>query len=293
MTFPNLPLPSVHLISTQLHLISSRTWQTINLCWLSNKEYGLGSKLVRRNIQWWVVKPLSPYLFSFHPHPRVTPQSTIRAHHLSSFEFSQQPLSHRFARGFMAGQYLEIAFRSPHTSCSRAEMNTLFTQVSSCLSEECWFRFFKVSSSQCSPEVGNLTRNWPAPLSSTADPWFLTNAPGLLKILQGAVFPVGLVMIVLFNVDLVTASQAVFILSTLKRKVPIWAFVIDWTIVFVANLCGALLFCGIVTGSKIFELPTDAIAISAASVGRAKLGPNFGEILLRGEWPREKWHSSL
>ena len=42
----------------------------------------------------------------------------------------------------------------------------------------------------------------------SADPWLTTNAPGLLKIIQAAVFPVGLIMIVLLQMDLVTVSQS-------------------------------------------------------------------------------------
>lgn len=76
----------------------------------------------------------------------------------------------------------------------------------------------------------------------TANPWLSTNAPGLLKILQGAVFPLGLVMIVLFQADLVTGNMAIMIMSTVKRKVPLWAFAVDWTIAFLGNLVGALFY---------------------------------------------------
>jgi formate/nitrite transporter FocA (FNT family) len=84
-------------------------------------------------------------------------------------------------------------------------------------------------------------------------------------------------MIVLFQADLVTASQAVFILSTLKRKVPIWAFLVDWTIVFIGNLAGALLFAGFVTGGQIYS-QTPVIKTAAANAGNSKMAVGFGEI---------------
>lgn len=46
----------------------------------------------------------------------------------------------------------------------------------------------------------------------SADPWLATNAPGLLKILQGACFPVGLIMIVLLQMDLVTGQMAIMLM---------------------------------------------------------------------------------
>ena len=76
----------------------------------------------------------------------------------------------------------------------------------------------------------------------TANPWLSEQTPGLLKILQGAVFPLGLVMIVLFQADLVTSQMAIMIMVTIKRKVPYWAFAADWTLVFCGNLIGALAY---------------------------------------------------
>lgn len=103
----------------------------------------------------------------------------------------------------------------------------------------------------------------------SADPWLAENAPGLLKIIQGACFPVGLVMIVLLQLDLVTTAMGVMTMSTLKRKVPYWAFLSDWTIAFTGNLAGSLLYTGFVYGSGIY---TPAMKTGAAGVATAKAG---------------------
>lgn len=114
----------------------------------------------------------------------------------------------------------------------------------------------------------------------TANPWLATNAPGLLKIIQGAVFPVGLVMVVLFQADLVTGEMAVFIMSTIKRKVPLWAFLYGWTITFVGNLVGALIYAAfLVHFSNIY---TPAMARGAATAADAKVSQiNFLQLWLR------------
>lgn len=116
----------------------------------------------------------------------------------------------------------------------------------------------------------------------TADPWFTTNAPGLLKIIQGVCFPVGLVMIVLLQMDLVTGQTAIMLMATIKRKVPLWAWIADWALVFVGNLAGALCYTGIVYGANTYS---PAMATGAAGVSVSKSGPttNFGQVLVRGE----------
>ncbi|UZJ54434.1 hypothetical protein CBS101457_003754 [Exobasidium rhododendri] len=115
----------------------------------------------------------------------------------------------------------------------------------------------------------------------SADPWLTLNAPGLLKIIQGAVFPIGLIMIVIFQADLVTASMAIMIMSTVKRKVPYWAFLLDWTIAFVGNLVGALAYAGLIV--HFGGIYSDAMNVGAAAGADAKVSAvNFREIFLRG-----------
>lgn len=46
-------------------------------------------------------------------------------------------------------------------------------------------------------------------LTALAAPWYQENAPGLIKLVGGAVFPLGLVMVVLTGADLFTATTMV------------------------------------------------------------------------------------
>lgn len=113
-----------------------------------------------------------------------------------------------------------------------------------------------------------------------ADPWLTANAPGVLKLLQGAIFPVGLVMIVLMQMDLLTGHMAYFIASTLKRRVPIWAFLLDWTIVFIGNLAGSLFFAGLLVYYAGNLGPT--MRHGAEYVAIAKAAPTFAQTLAKG-----------
>lgn len=113
----------------------------------------------------------------------------------------------------------------------------------------------------------------------TADPWFTLNAPGLLKIIQGIVFPVGLIMVVIFQADLVTTQMAIVIASTWKKRVPYWTFLVDWPLVFIGNLCGALAYGGLIVHYG--GILTPAMQTGAAAAADAKVATvNFREIFL-------------
>ncbi|KAJ3482088.1 hypothetical protein NLI96_g7212 [Meripilus lineatus] len=69
--------------------------------------------------------------------------------------------------------------------------------------------------------------------------------PGLVKILGGAVFPVGLVMIVLQGQELLTSNMMVHPMAVLKGAIPWWSLPLNWVIVTFGNLIGSLFFAAI------------------------------------------------
>lgn len=74
-------------------------------------------------------------------------------------------------------------------------------------------------------------------------------------------------------------------MAVLKRKVPVWAWILDWTIVFIGNLAGSLLYAGFVLGSGI--LTNDSVTAFGESVvkfGDTKMSASFGQILIRGQY---------
>lgn len=89
-------------------------------------------------------------------------------------------------------------------------------------------------------------------------------------------------MTVLLQADLVTGAMAIMILSTIKRKVPLWAFLLDWFIAFFGNLAGALFHAGLLVFYT--DIYTEAMVTGSAAAATAKAGPaiNFRENLLRG-----------
>ncbi|KAL4077797.1 putative formate/nitrite transporter [Scleroderma citrinum] len=69
--------------------------------------------------------------------------------------------------------------------------------------------------------------------------------PGLVKILGGFVFPVGLAMIVLQGFDLLTSNLMIFPMAVLKGALPWWSVPVNWIIVTFGNLAGSLFFAAL------------------------------------------------
>ncbi|MDO4715663.1 MAG: formate/nitrite transporter family protein [Bacteroidales bacterium] len=69
-----------------------------------------------------------------------------------------------------------------------------------------------------------------------------TDNPFLPKLLAGATFPVGLMLVILVGAELFTGNTAYLMPATLNGYIPRWYFLKNWAIVYLANFVGALLF---------------------------------------------------
>ncbi|CAF5011145.1 unnamed protein product, partial [Rotaria sp. Silwood1] len=62
------------------------------------------------------------------------------------------------------------------------------------------------------------------------------------KMIQGSVFPIGFVLIVITGADLFTGNTMVLMISTLHRKTTWLDLLISWIVSFFGNLAGCLFF---------------------------------------------------
>jgi formate/nitrite transporter len=106
--------------------------------------------------------------------------------------------------------------------------------------------------------------------------------PGIVRVLGGFVFPVGLVMIVLQGQELLTSNMMTFPMAVAKRAIPWWGLPLNWIIVLFGNLTGSLFFAavlvhytGIVSAEPYLGFIRD-FAIKKAGT------PGWREIFLRG-----------
>ncbi len=66
--------------------------------------------------------------------------------------------------------------------------------------------------------------------------------PGLQKLLSALAFPIGLFLVVTFGAELFTGNNAVLMPSFLGRRYGFGAVAANWTLVWLGNFAGALLF---------------------------------------------------
>jgi formate/nitrite transporter len=106
--------------------------------------------------------------------------------------------------------------------------------------------------------------------------------PGIVKVLGGFVFPVGLVMIVLQGQELLTSNMMVFPMGVLKRAVPWWSLPLNWLVVTFGNLTGCLFFAAILVkySGIISTAPYNEFVVTFA-VHKAGT-PHWYQIFLRG-----------
>jgi len=106
--------------------------------------------------------------------------------------------------------------------------------------------------------------------------------PGIVRVLGGFVFPVGLVMIVLQGQELLTSNMMTFPMAVAKRVIPWWGLPLNWVIVLFGNLTGSLFFAavlvhytGILSAQPYFGYVRNFAIVKAGT-------PGWREIFLRG-----------
>ncbi|KAH8093902.1 Formate/nitrite transporter [Cristinia sonorae] len=106
--------------------------------------------------------------------------------------------------------------------------------------------------------------------------------PGLVKVMGGFVFPVGLVMIVLQGQELLTSNMMIHPMAVYKRAIPWWSLPLNWLLVTFGNLAGSLFFAAIlVKYSGIISTAPYNTFVQTFALHKAK-DPEWHQIFLRG-----------
>ncbi|KAF8135693.1 putative formate/nitrite transporter [Boletus edulis] len=117
---------------------------------------------------------------------------------------------------------------------------------------------------------------------SGGSPGIAASNPGLVKLLGGFVFPVGLVMIVLQGFDLLTSNLMIFPMAAIKGAIPWWGIPVNWIIVTFGNLVGSLFFAAILAKyDGLTTVPPYLPYIQTATIAKA-VTPAWYQIFLRG-----------
>ena len=106
-------------------------------------------------------------------------------------------------------------------------------------------------------------------------------ANGLVRLLGGSVFSLGLILVILAGAELFTGNS-LMVVGWLERKLNFKAMAKNWTIVYIGNLIGSLLIVYLVFFSGIWTLNGAAIGKYTLSLAVSKANLDFWTALIRG-----------
>lgn len=104
---------------------------------------------------------------------------------------------------------------------------------------------------------------------------------GLAAFIKGAVFSVGLMLVVIAGAELFTGNTMIT-MSVLDGKSRFGGLLYNWSIVYVANLIGSLLVAYIMFGSGLLEGANVAVGAAALKTAAGKASLAFWPAFFRG-----------
>lgn len=106
-------------------------------------------------------------------------------------------------------------------------------------------------------------------------------APGLAKLVSGAVFPVGLAMVLIAGSELFTGNS-LLIIPILQKEITAGSMVKNWALVWIGNLVGGIFIAWLVVYSGVAGAFDGQLAHNIMNTAIAKCSLGFGEAFLRG-----------
>ena len=104
---------------------------------------------------------------------------------------------------------------------------------------------------------------------------------GLGRLVSPAVFPVGLMMVVLCGAELFTGN-CLMIIGVLDRKIRISGMLRNWILVYLGNFLGALLVVALMKSTGLWETGSGLLGASVIKTAQAKVQLSFGQAFVRG-----------
>src|SRR5512136_3250142 len=104
---------------------------------------------------------------------------------------------------------------------------------------------------------------------------------GVSKILGGAAFSVGLMLVVIAGAELFTGNN-LMVSSVMSREITFATMLKRWGVVFVANFIGSILVTLLFYYSGLWKTADGALGIAAVKIAYNKVALGFGEALWRG-----------
>jgi len=104
---------------------------------------------------------------------------------------------------------------------------------------------------------------------------------GLMKFVQGAVFPVGLILVLVAGADLFTGNTLIF-LGVLDKKISSKKMLTNWFWVYIGNFIGSILFFALIHYSGLLNASGGKLGALHVKIAAGKTSLTVIEIFTRG-----------
>lgn len=92
---------------------------------------------------------------------------------------------------------------------------------------------------------------------------------GLARLVTGAIFPIGLMMVVLLGTELFTGN-ALMVTAVIAGRITLGRLLYNWLFVYIGNFCGAMLMAFLMVNFGQLDIGGGALAVYTAKVAAAK-----------------------
>lgn len=108
----------------------------------------------------------------------------------------------------------------------------------------------------------------------------ITNA-GLAKFAGGAVFPVGLMLVVTTGAELFTGNN-LMVIGYMDKKISLQQLLRNWVWVYLANFVGSVVFAFLISQTGLFATTGGVLGATVIKTALAKASLPFSQALIRG-----------
>lgn len=104
---------------------------------------------------------------------------------------------------------------------------------------------------------------------------------GFVKLLQGLVFSLGLILVLIGGSELFTGNN-LMIIAWLEKKIKLVQLMRNWTIVYVGNFIGSILIAFAVLFSREYLSANGSLGATSISTAISKVNYDFGQAIILG-----------
>ena len=104
---------------------------------------------------------------------------------------------------------------------------------------------------------------------------------GITNLISGAVFSVGLMLVILGGAELFTGNNLIW-LSHLSGRAKLIQVIRSWTTVYIGNFVGSTLLAALVFLGGLYSMGSNALGLRALAIANAKVNLGFLELIARG-----------